>query len=156
SDGLTVVATARDESRFHSRLGGPRDVRRWRGFGLLPVPAFTDDGLRQMLIAVAARARVTLNAEHAIGLIEDSDRKPETLIINGDLARRSGMALTESTWRPTEGESWGQRFASARADDSAVDRVCQVLQLLHECCVAARVAYVKSIARAEGAADVDS
>jgi tetratricopeptide (TPR) repeat protein len=147
---VRVLAAARDEPHFQSYLDLPRDEKRWRSFGLFRLPKLTDEGLQQILATLAVRASVPVAADDIAKLIENSDRKPETVFINVDLARRKRTALTQSVWKPTEGESWQLRFVSARAEHAGVDRVCQALHLLTETGLPARVPYVISVARASG------
>jgi tetratricopeptide (TPR) repeat protein/pimeloyl-ACP methyl ester carboxylesterase len=153
---LRVLATARDEPRFQPYLDLPRNGERWRSFGVFRLPDITEDGLRKMLTALAVRASVPVAAEDVPKLIENSDRKPETVFINVDRARHMRTALTQSGWLPTEGESWLLRFVSARAEHSGVDRVCQALHLLTKAGLPARVPYVASLARASGERDPEA
>lgn len=153
---LRVVATARDEPRFQAQLDLRREAKRWRSFGVFPLPMISDDGLRRILTALAARANVAVVADDIPKLIENSDRKPETLFINVDLARHNRTALNQRAWRPTEGESWRLRFVRARAEHAGVDRICQVLHLLNEAGLPARIEYVTYIARESGDPEADA
>jgi tetratricopeptide (TPR) repeat protein len=154
---VRVLATSRDEPRFQQVLGlPPQGTAPWRGFGVFRLPPLTDDGLRQMLASLAARAGVTVDAADVGPLVENSDRKPATVFINVELARRKRVTLTSGAWRPTEGESWRLRFADARAEHPGVDRVCQALHLVTRAGLPARVPYVAAVAHACGVADPDA
>ena len=147
---VRVLATARDERRFQKDLGLPQEKEKWHGFGVFRLPWLTDEGLRQMLSTLAARANVPVVADDIAKLIENSDRKPATVFINVDVARQKRAALTQSAWKPTEGEPWRLRFADARAEYAGVDRVCQTLYLLAQAGLPARIPYVITVAQALG------
>jgi tetratricopeptide (TPR) repeat protein len=147
---VRLLATARDEPRFQKDLDLPQEKEKWHGFGVFRLPRLTDEGLRQILSTLAAQASVAVAADDIAKLIENSDRKPATVFINVDLARQKNTALTQTAWKPTEGEPWRLRFADARAEYGGVDRVCQTLYLLTQAGLPARIPYVSTLARAVG------
>jgi tetratricopeptide (TPR) repeat protein len=147
---VRVVAIARDEPRYLTDLGLPQGQEKWHGFSVFRLPGLTDDGLRNMLAALAARAQVSVAAGDIAKLVENSDRKPATVFINVDRARQKRVALTPALWTPTEGEPWRLRFADARADHAGVDHVCHALGLLAQAGLPTRIPYVIAVARALG------
>ena len=147
---VRVVATARDEPRFQLALQVTNGHDAWHTFGVYRLPKFTDDSLRQILTTLAARAQVTVAPDVVPQLIENSDRKPETIFINVDLARRRKTALSPAVWKPTEGESWRLRFVTARKEHAGVDAIGQTIHLLMNSGLPARVPYVIHVATAAG------
>ena len=145
---VRVVTTARDEPRFQSALQLSNDHDTWHTFGVCRLPKFTDESLCQILTTLAARAQVAVGPEVVPKLIENSDRKPETIFINVDLARRMKTALTSALWKPTEGESWRLRFVTARAEQAGVDPVARTIHLFINSGLQARVPYVIHVATA--------
>ncbi|HEY2953108.1 MAG TPA: hypothetical protein VGK40_11020, partial [Verrucomicrobiae bacterium] len=92
--------------------------------------------------------------EEEVGrLVENSDRKPETLFINVDLARQRGTALSRQDWLPTEGDSWREKSLAARARYPAAEQVHEALRLLTTARLPTRVGYVAALGRALGGRD---
>jgi tetratricopeptide (TPR) repeat protein len=147
---VRVIATARDEPRFQRALQLTNGHDAWHTFGVYRLPKLTDDSLRQILTTLAARAQVAVAPDVVPKLIENSDRKPETIFINVDLARRTKTALSPAVWKPTEGESWRLRFVTARAEQAGVDAVGQTIHLLIKFGLPARMPYVIHVATAAG------
>lgn len=143
---VRVIATTRAEPLFSARLSLADDATQWNGFGVFRLPTVDELGLQQILTWLAARAKVPLGQDDVPKLIENSDHKPGTLFINVDRARRTKVTLSPQEWKPTEGETWRLRFVSARAEEPGVDRVCNVLYLLRQIGLPARVPYVRFIA----------
>jgi tetratricopeptide (TPR) repeat protein/pimeloyl-ACP methyl ester carboxylesterase len=153
---VRALVTTRDEPYFQQQVGYRDDEQRWRSFGLFRLPQHTEKGLQQMLTALAERAGVAVDPADVPKLIENSDRKPETIFINVNEARRKETPLTAHTWWPSEGESWRDRFISARGKHAGVERIAQALRLLQEIGLPARVPYVAAVARAAGEPDPHS
>lgn len=142
---LRLIAIARSEPHFRKALVLEPSSPRWRQFGVYEMPDFTVDALGQMLTGLAARANVPLAAQAVRSLVENSDRTPETLLNNVDIAHRNQTALTGQTWLPTEGESWKESYRLAKARFRYTDEVFQALRLIVDSCVPARVAYVRTL-----------
>lgn len=150
---VRVLLTASNEARFRRHVGVDEGAVRWRGFGVFRLPMLTSEALRTLLTNLAALAQVQISPQDVSKLIDNSDHKPETVFINVDLARRLGQPLGTHNWRPTEGESWKLRFASARAEHPGAAEVCSALQLLCKVGLPARLPYVVSVARRMGSTD---
>lgn len=147
-----LLAAMSDEPEFQRQIGLPRNGDRWNNCGMFPLPAMTDAALEQLLIGLAGKAGVAVTDADAKKLVQNSDRKPETIYLNVCHARRGPSALAD-VWKPTEGESWKQRFATVRSDNAGVEQVFRAVDLLTYAGLPARVGYVSTLAEVLGAHD---
>jgi tetratricopeptide (TPR) repeat protein len=145
---VSAIAIARDEPRFLQHLGLRPGDTRWGSFGHYRLAEFTLEGLQRILVSLARRAGVAVAAEDVPKLVENSDRKPETLFINVDVAAAARTALTSSSWLPTEGDSWRQKSAAASARFPLARHVFAALRMVTLAGISPRVEYVQAISRA--------
>ena len=138
---VLTVAAARDEPQFQAPLGIVPDSPTWREFSIVRLPLLTDSALERILGEFAAAATVDLDAAIVPQLVENSDKMPQTMFINVDIARRQRRGLDKAKWNPIEGETWKWRLVRAQADHPGVERVCQALRLLIEGGIPARLKY---------------
>ncbi|HKQ13016.1 MAG TPA: tetratricopeptide repeat protein [Steroidobacteraceae bacterium] len=145
---VSAIAIARDEPRFMQQLGLRPGDARWGTFGNYRLPEFTLEGLQRILVSLSQHAGVEVAADDVPKLVENSDRKPETLFINVDVAAAARTALTSSNWLPTEGDSWRQKSLAANARFPLARHVVEALRMVTLAGIAPRVEYVQSISRA--------
>jgi hypothetical protein len=150
---VRAIAITRDEPLFQRQLELPPRATRWWSFGVFRLPEFTLDGLRKILVSLAGRAGVPVADEDIAKLVENSDRKPETLFINVDLARQKGASLNRGDWLPTEGDSWREKSLAIRARYPAAEQVYEALRLLTTARLPTRVGYVAALGCALGGRD---
>lgn len=152
ADELSVIVMSRDEPRYERALGFGAADTTWRGFTRYQLPEFTLAGLTRILRGLALRAKVDLADDDAEKLVENSDRKPETLFINVSLAMSNQSGLTRDVWLPTEGASWREKYVAASARFALATPVFEALRQLEAAGLPTRVEYVTALCGAGDAA----
>ena len=151
--GTQVVAIARSEPHFQKALSLDPGASEWEGFRICALPDLSPDSLVAMLGRMVARADMEVEPTEFGHLVENSDRLPETLALNVELARASGSSLRRETWRQTRGQSWAEAFRVARSRYHLADRGYQALNLLEQAGIPPRVEYVRRLGEALSGVD---
>jgi tetratricopeptide (TPR) repeat protein len=148
-DGFFFITTTRDELGFAKLMDLGPDKKEWNSLHVVSLPNLTDDGLKQILRQLSIREQVNIPEADIDKMIANSDRKPETIFINVVLARDSGRGLSEQ-WRPTEGESWKQKFQTAELTYPHLPVVFRYLKLFSFYGVPARISYLQNLFQSAG------
>jgi tetratricopeptide (TPR) repeat protein len=142
---MYLVATSRTEPHHQKQLRFDPSHPSWKRFRPYELAEYDQDGLKAMLLDLAAWAGIDLDRDHAAQMVGNSDWTPRTLVLNVDRARRSGKRLTMGLWLPSQGQSWAVRFREARARWPAIDQVYEALKLIRSSGLPTRLAYVKGL-----------
>ena len=148
-EGFFFITTTRDEVAFATPMDLAPDNKEWNGLHVVSLPNLTDDGLKQILRQLSIREQVNIPEADIDKMIANSDRKPETIFINVVFARHSGRGLSEQ-WRPTEGESWEQKFLTAELTYPHLPIVFGYLKLFSFYGVPARISYLQNLFQSAG------
>ncbi|HRI11717.1 MAG TPA: tetratricopeptide repeat protein, partial [Verrucomicrobiota bacterium] len=145
-ENASVIAVARSEPHFRQLLQLAPGQSLWRSFAVCQLPDFSLESLQQLLGNLASQVHVEFDPQQIRSLIENSDRRPETLFSNVRLAQHDHVPLGER-WSPRDGLSWQTIFLRAQAKYPVTDEIYHALRLLGEAGLPRRVAYVAAISQ---------
>ncbi|MCK5292087.1 MAG: tetratricopeptide repeat protein [Thermoplasmata archaeon] len=142
SGEMYVVATARTEPQYQEKLRSDTSRPLWRWFKEYELPEFTLTGLQSILGKLTKNLSVDIDETQINRMISNSDKTFRTLLMNVEHARDIGQRLTLDNWRPSQLESWRDRFELACGKWPAAKQVYDTLYLIREVWLPTRFDYV--------------
>lgn len=146
SGEMYVVATARSEPQYLEKLRSDTSKPLWKWFKVYELPEFSSTSLQTLLEKLAESLNVDIDETQINQMISKSDKTSRTLILNVEQAHNTGQKLTLDNWRPSQLESWVDRFELARGKWPVVEQVYDALHLVREAWLPTRFEYVVQLA----------
>jgi tetratricopeptide (TPR) repeat protein len=133
-----VLATARDEPEYWEKLDFFRHDSLWRRFRCYRLPEPEEEAVVSLLAGASKKASIPVDRDELPAIAATNDGTFANAVVNLELARREGQALSLEEYRPSAGESWRASYQRAVRWFPAAVHVYDALDLLAQSGVAPR------------------
>jgi len=142
---IRVLATARDEPEYWERLDFSGTLGLWDEFSCYPLAEPDDEAVIALLEEAGEQAGVRIDPDELPLIAATNDRTFVNPVVNLEMARLDGRALTLSDYRPSAKQTWESSYRQAIRKHPAAVHVYDALDLLAQAGVAPHTELVTAV-----------